>query len=140
MKSFHEPFSSLNARHLTCLLRQEFDTFYAVVLLTSKFSQLHYRPQIPLREGNVFTGVCLFTGSGVTPNALSPHGRVLPCIRPRPPLHIRHGEHPPPAIWWWVCSLETCSNLFIWRTPREQPLVMATETEAHTFPSGWYAS
>ena len=95
MKSFHEPFSSLNARHLTCLLRQEFDTFYAVVLLTSKFSQLHYRPQIPLREGNVFIGVCLFTGSGVTSNALWSHGRVLPCIRPRTPLHIRHGEHTP---------------------------------------------
>ena len=56
-----------------------------------------------------------------------------------PPSHIQTtsdlGPLPASDIWWW--SLITFSTLFIWGPP-EWHLVVATETEAHTF--GFQAS
>ena len=37
-----------------------------------------YRPQTKLREGNVFTGLCLFTGRGVVPSCRTPRDRTPP--------------------------------------------------------------
>ena len=112
-------------------------------ILSVNVLSYNYRPQIRLREGNVFTGVCLFqSGVGVTSNASwdRSHGRVPPPppdtapppdIRPRDLPWTSDLETPFPASdsWWW--SLETCSNLFIWRASPAQHLVVATETEAH---------
>ena len=69
--------------------------------------ETHYRPRTKFREGNVFTGDCLFTaGAGegyVTSNAscYRSHSRVPPFPLPG---HQAWGlaPHYPPAtdIWW----------------------------------------
>ena len=78
-------------------------------------STLFYRPTTKLREGNVFTGVCLSVHSGV-PHVILPKVHWTSLYRTPPSGHGTWGP-PDPArtpvrdIWW--PSLETCSNLFI---------------------------
>ena len=92
------------------------------MIKTATYSKngLYYRPQTRLREGNVFTDVCLSMGDD---------GSNIKCImgyvtrwygtyRERsgrvPPGH-QTWRPPPSEIWCW--SLKTCSNLFTWDPP-----------------------
>ena len=71
-----------------------------------------YRPQTKLREGNVFTGICLFTGvpSDHYPCCIGPHSTYH--LSPSPghgyllsPLLVTSGDHYPPSLplsWTWV--------------------------------------
>ena len=99
-------------------------------------------PQTKLPEGNVFTGVCLFTraGGGGVGRWHQMHGISHMVGHPKErsgkvdllPLDQTSDLGIPSAsdIWWWL--LGTCSNLFIWGPLAKWHLVAATETEART--------
>ena len=46
-----------------------------------RFILCYYRPQTKLREGNVFTGMCLLTGAGYDWFQVLPDGGGIPCTR-----------------------------------------------------------
>ena len=71
---------------------------HCAVANTKALKWIDCRPQMKLREGNVFTGVCLSFCSGG-------------------PVHD-HGTHYPPTTDIWWSSLETCSNLYTWELIR----------------------
>ena len=73
----------------------------------------YYRRPTKLREGNVFTGVCLSVGQGdphmtITDDALD-LTPLAPWYQTWDPLTSYLG--PPASDIWW--SLETCLSLFI---------------------------
>ena len=82
--------------------------------------RFYYRPPTKLREGNVFTHVCLFVQRGshvtITHNALDLIVRL-----PHPALDIRHGTplpnpspiptHPPPPCQTWNWPLSSAPPL-----------------------------
>ena len=80
-----------------------------------------YRPQTKLREGNVFTGLCLFTGRGVVPSCRTP-GTVSPPgpYPPPPPRNHKSGRY---ASYWNV--------LFTLHLNRDQEC--RRENVVHTF-------
>ena len=92
--------------------------------------QYDYRPKTMLREGNVFTGVCLSVNLSMGEGVRS-HGRVTPAI-PYPSPDTLSSGYPTPSIDIWWSSLETCSsNLFTWGpTPPPRYWHIVVDTEA----------
>ena len=80
-----------------------------------------YRSPTEFWEGNVFTRVCLFTGSPhvtITRDALYLAVQALPLALLPPPPPSDMG---PPATDIWCPPLETCLNLFIWHLTAPTP-------------------
>ena len=86
-----------------------------------------YRPPTKLREGNVFTGICILMGRGSSHVTIT-HDALASLYRPLTLSHQHQNWDIPPfsdirlgtyhlATDIWQQTLETCLNLFTWGPP-----------------------